>query len=112
MVTRNNISRPKKNLNKLKRVRKQALKANKTTAVAKAAASANTVKHIRVISKKKEQQRGKSVKAALEAALIKAGGVRDTSMKEDIPAKEEVVVPTAVPGGPGTTLGAPSGEQR
>ncbi|KAG0258388.1 Cell cycle serine/threonine-protein kinase cdc5/MSD2 [Actinomortierella ambigua] len=112
MVTRNNISRPKNNLNKLKRVRKQALKSNKTTAVSKAAASALTVKHIRVISKKKEQQRGKSTKHALETALIKAGGVRDAAMKEDTEVKEEASLPLAVPGGPGTTLGAPSAPRR
>lgn len=153
MVTRNNIQRPKFNLQKLGRVRKQALKSNPSSY--KSIVSTN-IQHVRRISKKKAQQKDKVLKHMLDHALVKAGGVREASMKgkrlpafsslvyldggfkrrlynqgtifdvdsvsityhvpyclhgsiEAAPIKEEVVVVKAVPSGPGTTLGAPSG---
>ncbi|KAG0035864.1 hypothetical protein BGZ82_005020 [Podila clonocystis] len=106
MVTRNNIQRPKFNLQKLGRVRKQALKSNPSSY--KSIVSTN-IQHVRRISKKKAQQKDKAVKYMLDHALVKAGGVREASMKEAAPIKEEAVVVKAVPSGPGTTLGAPSG---
>ncbi|KAF9182869.1 hypothetical protein BGZ51_004384 [Haplosporangium sp. Z 767] len=105
MVTRNNIQRPKFNLQKLGRVRKQALKKNSTSY--KSVVSTN-IQHVRRISKKKAQQKGTQMKHVMEHALIKAGGVREATMKEAPVQKEEVVVVKAVPSGPGTTLGAPS----
>ncbi|KAG0368347.1 hypothetical protein BGZ54_002140 [Gamsiella multidivaricata] len=106
MVTRNNIQRPKFNLQKLGRVRKQALKSNATSY--KSVVSTN-IQHVRRISNKKAQQKGKQMKYIMEAALIKSGGVREATMKEAPMEKEKVLVKKAVPSGPGTTLGAPSG---
>ncbi|KAF9433425.1 hypothetical protein BGZ76_009483 [Entomortierella beljakovae] len=108
MVTRNNIQRPKFNLQKLGRVRKQALKSNSTSY--KSIVSTN-IQHVKRISKKKFQQKEKLMKYVMETALVKAGGVREATMKEAPVQKEEVVVKKAVPFGPGTTLGAPSGKQ-
>ncbi|KAF9339282.1 Dcp1p-Dcp2p decapping enzyme complex alpha subunit [Linnemannia elongata] len=108
MVTRNNIQRPKFNLQKLGRVRKQALKSNSTSY--KSVVSTN-IQHVRRISKKKAQQKQKVMKHVLDNALVKAGGVREATMKEAPVQKEEPVVVKAVPSGPGTTLGAPSGAQ-
>ncbi|KAG0307304.1 Dcp1p-Dcp2p decapping enzyme complex alpha subunit [Dissophora globulifera] len=108
MVTRNNIHRPKFNLQKLGRVRKQALKSNATSY--KSTVSTD-IQHVRRISKKKAQQKGKQQNHILESALIKAGGVREATMKEAPIEKEQVVVKKAVPSGSGTTLGAPSGAQ-
>ncbi|KAG0328942.1 Dcp1p-Dcp2p decapping enzyme complex alpha subunit [Dissophora globulifera] len=108
MVTRNNIHRPKFNLQKLGRVRKQALKSNATSY--KSTVSTD-IQHVRRISKKKAQQKGKQQNHMLESALIKAGGVREATMKEAPIEKEQVVVKKAVPSGSGTTLGAPSGAQ-
>ncbi|KAF9279678.1 hypothetical protein BGZ88_012612 [Linnemannia elongata] len=105
MVTRNNIQRPKFNLQKLGRVRKQALKSNSTSY--KSVVSTN-IQHVRRISKKKAQQKQKVMKHVLDNALVKAGGVREATMKEAPVQKEEPVVVKAVPSGPGTTLGAPS----
>ncbi|KAF9922598.1 Dcp1p-Dcp2p decapping enzyme complex alpha subunit [Linnemannia zychae] len=105
MVTRNNIHRPKFNLQKLGRVRKQALKSNSTSY--KSVVSTN-IQHVRRISKKKAQQKEKMLKHVMESALIKAGGVREATMKEAPVEKEVPVVVKAIPGGPGTTLGAPS----
>ncbi|KAG0344207.1 hypothetical protein BG004_004642 [Podila humilis] len=105
MVTRNNIQRPKFNLQKLGRVRKQALKSNPSSY--KSVVSTN-IQHVRRISKKKAQQKDKAMKHALEHALIKAGGIREATMKEATSIKEDIVVVKAVPGGPGTTLGSPS----
>ncbi|KAG0271818.1 hypothetical protein BGZ95_000322 [Linnemannia exigua] len=107
MVTRNNIQRPKFNLQKLGRVRKQALKSNSTSY--KSVVSTN-IQHVRRISKKKAQQKQKVLKHVMESALVKAGGVREATMKEAPVEKEEPVVVKAVPSGPGTTLGAPSGK--
>jgi len=78
MTTRNNIHRPKHNLQKLGRVRKQALKKNPTSF--KSVISTN-IQHVRRISKKKAQQKGKQQKHIIESALIKAGGVREAVMK-------------------------------
>ncbi|KAF9362184.1 hypothetical protein BGX34_006662 [Mortierella sp. NVP85] len=105
MGTRNNIQRPKHNLQKLGRVRKQALKKNPTSY--KSVISTN-IQHVRRISKKKAQQKGKQQKHIIESALIKAGGVREAVMKEAPVQKDEYVVKRAIPSGPGTTLGAPS----
>ncbi|KAG0298176.1 hypothetical protein BGZ96_001721 [Linnemannia gamsii] len=105
MVTRNNIQRPKFNLLRLRRIRKQALKSNSTSH--KSIVSTD-IQHVRRISKKKEQQKQKVVKYAMDSALVKAGGVREATMKEAPVQKEEPVVVKAVPSGPGTTLGAPS----
>ncbi|KAG0056961.1 hypothetical protein BGZ83_002568 [Gryganskiella cystojenkinii] len=107
MVTRNNIQRPKFNLQKLGRVRKQALKSNATSYKSVVSTS---IQHVRRISKKKAQQKDKATKHALEGALIKAGGVREAVMKDAPVQKEDPVVIKAVPSGRGTTLGAPSGE--
>ncbi|KAF9580931.1 Dcp1p-Dcp2p decapping enzyme complex alpha subunit [Lunasporangiospora selenospora] len=105
MVTRHNIQRPKANLQKLGRVRKQALKSNSTSR--KSIISTN-IQHVRRISKKKSQQKDKKVKYILDSALVKAGGVKEATMKEAPMQKEEIVVVKAIPSGPGTTLGAPS----
>ncbi|KAF9084775.1 hypothetical protein BGX29_006642 [Mortierella sp. GBA35] len=105
MVTRNHIQRPKFNLQKLGRVRKQALKSNSTSY--KSVVSTN-IQHVRRISKKKAQQKEKVLKHVMDLAVIKAGGVREATMKEAPAQKEEPVVVKAVPSGPGTTLGAPS----
>ncbi|KAG0000304.1 hypothetical protein BGZ65_004484, partial [Modicella reniformis] len=78
MVTRNNIQRPKHNLQKLGRVRKQALKNNPTSY--KSVISTN-IQHVRRISKKKTQQKEKMVQHMLGSALVKAGGVREATMK-------------------------------
>lgn len=78
MVTRNNIQRPKFNLQKLGRVRKQALKSNPSSY--KSIVSTN-IQHVRRISKKKAQQKDKALKYMLDHALVKAGGVREASMK-------------------------------
>ncbi|KAF9954577.1 Dcp1p-Dcp2p decapping enzyme complex alpha subunit [Mortierella alpina] len=106
MVTRNNIQRPKFNLQKLGRVRKQALKSNSTSYKSVVSTS---IQHVRRISTKKEQQKRKVLKHILDSALVKAGGVREATMKEAPAQKEEPVVVKAIPSGPGTTLGAPSG---
>ncbi|KAF9115237.1 Dcp1p-Dcp2p decapping enzyme complex alpha subunit [Mortierella sp. AM989] len=108
MVTRNNIQRPKFNLQKLGRVRKQALKSNATSYKSVVSTS---VQHVKRISKKKAQQKGKLLKYVMDSALVKAGGVREATMKEAPIQNEEVTVKKAVPFGPGTTLGAPSGAQ-
>ncbi|KAG9063972.1 hypothetical protein KI688_004086 [Linnemannia hyalina] len=105
MVTRHNIQRPKFNLQKLGRVRKQALKSNSTSY--KSIVSTN-IQHVARISKKKAQQKQTVMKHAMDTALIKAGGVREATMKEAPVQKEEPVVVKAIPSGPGTTLGAPS----
>jgi hypothetical protein len=78
MVTRNNIQRPKFNLQKLGRVRKQALKSNSTSY--KSVVSTN-IQHVRRISKKKAQQKQKVIKHAMDSAIVKAGGVREATMK-------------------------------
>lgn len=78
MVTRNNIQRPKFNLQKLGRVRKQALKSNSTSY--KSVVSTN-IQHVRRISKKKAQQKSKVMKHVMDSALVKAGGVREATMK-------------------------------
>lgn len=78
MVTRNNIQRPKFNLQKLGRVRKQALKSNSTSY--KSVVSTN-IQHVRRISKKKAQQKQKVIKHVMDSALVKAGGVREATMK-------------------------------
>ncbi|KAF9199126.1 hypothetical protein BGZ49_010806, partial [Haplosporangium sp. Z 27] len=105
MVTRNNIHRPKFNLQKLGRVRKQALKSNATS---HKSLTSTSIQHVKRISKKKAQQKGKLLKYVMDSALVKAGGVREATMKEAPVQKEEIVIKKAVPFGPGTTLGAPS----
>ncbi|KAF9898658.1 Dcp1p-Dcp2p decapping enzyme complex alpha subunit, partial [Lobosporangium transversale] len=105
MVTRNNIHRPKFNLQKLGRVRKQALKCNPTSY--KSVTSTN-IQHVRRISKKKAQQKEKQLQHIMDSALVKAGGVKEAIMKDVPIQKEAVAVKKAIPSGPGTTLGAPS----
>jgi len=78
MVTRNHISRPKFNLQKLGRVRKQALKSNATSYKSVVSTS---IQHVRRVSKKKAQQNGKNLKHMMDSALVKAGGVREATMK-------------------------------